>query len=96
MSHQEIAKTFQRMDAITTRFLAAVNYRGNSALPLLPWYPQSSSSSASTGRSHAASSSSSRPPYQAVFYLARHPVHPPLRMSPLGRLLSEVLCLHVH
>jgi hypothetical protein len=80
MSRQEIAKTFLRMGAITRRFLAAVNYRGNPALPLFPRYPQSSSSSASTGRSHAAPSSLSRPPYQVAFYSAR----PPLRMSPLG------------
>jgi hypothetical protein len=84
MSHQEIAETFLRMGAITRRFLAAVNYRGNPALPLFPRYPQSSSSSASTGRSHAAPSSSSRPSYQAAFYPARPPAHPPLRMSPLG------------
>jgi hypothetical protein len=96
MSHQEIEETFHRMGAITTRFLAAVNYRDNPALPLFPQYPQSSSSFASTGRSHTAQSSSSRPPYQAAFYPVRRPVHPPLRMSPLGGLLSEVLHLHVH
>jgi hypothetical protein len=84
MSHQEIAETFLRMGAITRRFLAAVNYRGNTALPLFSQYPQSSSSSASTGRSHAAPSSLLRPPYQAAFYLARPPAHPPLRMSLLG------------
>jgi hypothetical protein len=39
MSHQEISETFLRMGAITRRFLAAVNYRGNPALPLFPWYP---------------------------------------------------------
>jgi hypothetical protein len=33
MSHQEIAETFLRMDAITRRFLAAVNYHDNPALP---------------------------------------------------------------
>jgi hypothetical protein len=49
--------------------------------------PQSSSNTASTGRSHATPSSSSRPPYHAAFY----PAHRPLRMSPLGGLLSEVL-----
>jgi hypothetical protein len=87
MSHREIAEAFLRMGAITRRFLAAVKYRGNPALPLFPWYPQSSSSSASTGRSHAAPSSSSRPPYEATFYPARPPAHPPLRMFPLGGLL---------
>jgi hypothetical protein len=95
MSHQKIEETFHRMGAITTRFLTAVNYRGNPALPLFPWYPQSSSSSVSTGRSHTAPSSSSCPPYQAAFYPARLPAHPPLRMSSLGGLLSEVLHLHM-
>jgi hypothetical protein len=57
MSHQEIAETFLRMGAITRRFLAAVNYRGNPTLPLFPRYLQSSSSSASTGRPHATPSS---------------------------------------
>jgi hypothetical protein len=94
MSHQEISETFLWMGAITRRFLAAVNYRGNPALPLFPRYPQSSSSFASTGRSHVAPSSSSRPPFQAAFYPARPPAHP--RMSPLGGLLSKVLRLHVH
>jgi hypothetical protein len=84
------------MGAITTRFLVVVNYRDNPALPLFPWYPQSSYSSASTGRSHTAPSSSSRPPYQSAFYPARPPAHPPLRMSQLGGLLSEVLHLQVH
>jgi hypothetical protein len=84
MSHQEISDTFLRMGAITRRFLAAVNYRGNPALPLFPQYPQSSSSSASTGRSHAAPSSSSRPPFQAAFYPAHPLAHPPFRMFPLG------------
>jgi hypothetical protein len=79
-----------RMGAVTRRFLAIVNYRGNSALPLFPRYPQSSSSSASTGRSQAAPSSSSWPPFQPS------PTHPPFRMSLLGGLLSEVLRLHVH
>jgi hypothetical protein len=96
MSHQEIAETFLRMGAITSRFLVAVNYRGNSALPLFPRYPQSSSTSASTSRPHAAPWSSSRPPFQAGFYPACPPVHPPFRMYPLGGLLSEVLRLHVH
>jgi hypothetical protein len=36
MSHQEIAEMFHRMGAITTRFLVAVNYRGNSTLPRYP------------------------------------------------------------
>jgi hypothetical protein len=36
MSHQEIVETFLRMGAITRRFLVAVNYRGNPALPLFP------------------------------------------------------------
>jgi hypothetical protein len=72
------------MGAITSRFLAAVNYRGNPALPLFPRYPKSSSTAASTGRSHVAPSSSSRPPFQAAFYPARRPAHPPFRMSPLG------------
>jgi hypothetical protein len=40
MSHQEIAETFLRMGAITRRFLAAVNYPGNPALPLFPQYPR--------------------------------------------------------
>jgi hypothetical protein len=84
MSHQEIAETFLMMGAITRRFLAAVNYRGNPTLPLFPRYPQSSSTSASTSRSHAALSSSSRPPFQAAFYPARPPAHPPFRMSSLG------------
>jgi hypothetical protein len=84
MSHQEIAETFHKMGAITMRFLAAVNYHANPALPLFPRYPQSSSSSTSTGRSHAAPSSSSQPPYQAAFYPARPLAHPPLKMSPLG------------
>jgi hypothetical protein len=39
MSYQEIAETFLRMGAITRRFLAAVNYRDNPALPLFPRYP---------------------------------------------------------
>jgi hypothetical protein len=39
MSHQEIEETFHRMGAITMKFLAAVNYRDNPALPLFPWYP---------------------------------------------------------
>jgi hypothetical protein len=39
MSHQKIAETFHRMGAITTRFLAAVSYRGNPTLPLFPRYP---------------------------------------------------------
>jgi hypothetical protein len=84
MSHQEIVETFLKMGAITWRFLAAVNYHGKPALPLFPRYPQSSSSSASIGHSHAAPLSSSQPPYQEAFYPARPPVHPPLRMSPLG------------
>jgi hypothetical protein len=84
MFHQEISDTFLGMGAITRRFLAAVNYRGNPTLPLLPRYPQSSSSTASTGRSDAAPSSSSRPPFQAAFYPARPPVHHFFRMSPLG------------
>jgi hypothetical protein len=63
MSYQEIAETYLRMGAITRRFLAAVNYRGNLALPLFPRYPKSSSTAASTGRSHVAPSSSSRPPF---------------------------------
>jgi hypothetical protein len=91
MSHQEIAKTFLGMGAITRRFLTAVNYRGNPSLPLFPQYPQSSSNSTSTGPSHTAPTSSPRPPYQAAFYPAHPPAHPPLRMSPLGGLLSEVL-----
>jgi hypothetical protein len=84
MSHQEISEMFLGMGAITRRFLAAMNYRGNPALPLFPRYPQSSSSSASTGRSHVAPSSSSRPPFQPASYLVRPPAHPPFRMSPLG------------
>jgi hypothetical protein len=92
MSHQEIAETFLRMGAITRRFLAAVNYHDNPALPLFPRYP----TSASTSRSHAAPSSSSRPPFQAAFYTAHPPAHPPFRMSPLGGLLSVVMRLHVH
>jgi hypothetical protein len=84
MSHREISDTFLRVGGITRRFLAAVNYHGNSTLPLFPRYPQSSASTASTGRSHAAPSSSSRPPFQAAFYPARPPAHPPFRMSPLG------------
>jgi hypothetical protein len=63
ISHQEIAKTFHRMGAITTRFLVAVNYHGNPNLPLFPRYPQWSSIFASTGHSHTALSSSSQPPY---------------------------------
>jgi hypothetical protein len=39
MSHQEIEHTFDRIQAITTSFLAAVNYRGNPALLLFPRYP---------------------------------------------------------
>jgi hypothetical protein len=39
MPHQEIAETFLKMGAISRRFLAAVNYRGNLALPLFSWYP---------------------------------------------------------
>jgi hypothetical protein len=39
MSHQEISDTFLGMGAITRRFLAAVNYRGNLTLPLFPRYP---------------------------------------------------------
>jgi hypothetical protein len=96
MSHREISDTFLRVGGITRRFLAAVNYHGNSTLPLFPRYPQSSASTASTGRSHAAPSSSSRPPFQAAFYPARPPAHPPFRMSPLGGLLLEVMRLHVH
>jgi hypothetical protein len=96
MSHQEIAKTFLRMGAITSRFLTVVNYRGNPTLPLFPRYPLSSSTSTSTSRSHATPSSSSRPPFQAAFYPTRPSVHPPFRMSPLGGLLSEVLRLRVH
>jgi hypothetical protein len=92
MSHQEIADTFLRMGAITRRFLAAVNYRGNPDLPLFPRYR----TSASTSRSHTALCSSSQPPFPAAFYPARPPMHPPFRMSPLGGLLSEVLCLRVH
>jgi hypothetical protein len=80
MSHQEILETFLRMSAITRRFLAVVNYRGNPTLSLFPRYLLSSSSSASTGRSHAAPSSSSRPP----LYPMRPPVHPPFKMSLLG------------
>jgi hypothetical protein len=94
MSHQEISDTFLRMGAITRRFLAAVNYRGNPALPLFPQYPQSSSSSASTGRSHAAPSSSSRPPFQAAFYPARPLAHPPFRMFPLGGASSQRSCAY--
>jgi hypothetical protein len=93
MSHQEIVETFLRMGAITRRFLDAVNYRGNPAIPLFPRYPQSSSTS--TSRSHAAPSSSSRSPFQAALYPVRPPTHPPFRMSPLGGLLSEVLRLHI-
>jgi hypothetical protein len=78
MPHQEIAETFLRMGAITRRFLAVANYRDNPALPLFPWYAQSSSTSTSTSRSHATSSSSSRPPFQAAFYPACPPAHPPL------------------
>jgi hypothetical protein len=52
MTHQDIEQMWDRMQGITTRFLAAVNYRGISALSLFPQYPQSSSSSASTGRSY--------------------------------------------
>jgi hypothetical protein len=77
---QQIAEMFPRMGAITRRFLAAVNYRINPALPLFPRYP----TSASTSRSHAAPSSSSRPPFQIAFYLAPPPAYPPFRMSPLG------------
>jgi hypothetical protein len=36
MSHQEIEHTFDRMEAITTRFLIAVNYRDNPTLPQFP------------------------------------------------------------
>jgi hypothetical protein len=36
MTHQDIEQTWDRMQGITTRFLAAVNYRGNPALPLFP------------------------------------------------------------
>jgi hypothetical protein len=39
LSNQEIEQTFDKMLAITTRFLVAVNYRGNPALPLFPRYP---------------------------------------------------------
>jgi hypothetical protein len=80
----KISDAFLRMGAITSRFLAAVNYHDNPTLPLFPRYPQSSSSTASTVRSHTASSSSSRPPFQAAFYPARPPAHPPFRMSPLA------------
>jgi hypothetical protein len=59
----KISDAFLRMGAITSRFLAAVNYHDNPTLPLFPRYPQSSSSTASTVRSHTASSSSSRPPF---------------------------------
>jgi hypothetical protein len=94
ISHQEIEETFHRMGAITTRFLSAVNYRVNPALPLFPRYPQSSSNSTSTGRSHTPPSSSSRPPYQAAFYPARPPTHPPWRMSPLGGAFSQRSCTY--
>jgi hypothetical protein len=94
MSHQEISDTFLRMGAITRRFLAAVNYRGNPTLPLFPRYTQSSSSTTSTGRSDAAPSSSSRPPFQPAFYPTRRPTNHFFRMSPLGGLLSEVLRPH--
>jgi hypothetical protein len=30
---------WERMKAITTMFLVAVNYHDNLALPLFPWYP---------------------------------------------------------
>jgi hypothetical protein len=96
MSHQEISETYLRIGAITRRFLAAVNYRGNPALPLFPRYPQSSSSSASTGRSHVAPSSSSRPLFQATLYPGRPPAHPPFRMSPLGGPPLRGPRLHVH
>jgi hypothetical protein len=88
MSHWEIEQTWDRMQAITTRFLAAVNYHGNPALPLLPQYPQLSSSSTSTCRSYQAPSSLSRPAYPTTLYassfVARPLVHPPWRLSPLG------------
>jgi hypothetical protein len=74
--------TYAKFDSYTfCKFKFLITY---CILPLFPRYPQSSSSSASTSRSHAAPSSSSRPPYQAVFYPARPPAHPPLRMFPLG------------
>jgi hypothetical protein len=61
MSHLEIEHMWGRMQGITTRFLTAVNYRGNPTLLLFPRYPQSSSSSALTACSYQAPSSSSRP-----------------------------------
>jgi hypothetical protein len=86
MTHQDIEQMWDRMQGITTRFLAAVNYRGNSALSLFPQYPQSSSSSASTGRSYRSLLSSSRPPFPVTFYVslfvARPLVHPHWRMHP--------------
>jgi hypothetical protein len=36
MSLQKIEQTWDRMQTITTRFFAAVNYRGNLALPQFP------------------------------------------------------------
>jgi hypothetical protein len=75
MSHQEIAETF----------LGSLPRSTTAATPLYHCF-HGTSSSASIGRSNAAPSSSSRPPYQAAFYPARPPAHPPLRMSP-----SEVL-----
>jgi hypothetical protein len=56
---------YDRMLAAATRFLSAVNYIGNEALPISPCHPVSSSSSASTGHSYQASSSFSRPPFSA-------------------------------
>jgi hypothetical protein len=39
MGYQEHEQTYERMHGITTRFLTAVNYDGNVALPIFPHYP---------------------------------------------------------
>jgi hypothetical protein len=94
MPHQKIVETFLEMCAISSRFLAAMNYRGNPALPLFSRYPQSPSTSASTSHSHTTPSSSSRPPFQTAFYSVRPLVHPPFRMSLLGGASSQRSCAY--
>ena len=94
MAPTEHRLTYETQLVVATRFLSAVNYGGNDALPIFPRHPASSSSSASTGRSYQAPSSFSRPPFPADTFPSssgmRHPhmfTVPPVfvaRPSPLG------------
>ena len=81
-------QTYDKLLAVSTRFLSAVNYGANEALPIFSRHPASSSSSASTGRSYQAPSSFHRPPFTATF-----PTAPSGKGPPPSMFVSPPSCL---